>query len=268
MNGKLRSIAERLSRNVVLRRRLPSSLGGTTVFVSPDARLRYWHPRLTAVEPELIRAVTLLVARGDTVWDIGANVGIFTFTAAFLAGQSGRVLAFEPDVSLRRLLDRSVALNVRRQHAAISVCSAAAGAEDGLGVFQIAARSRASNSLAGFGRSQSGGVRDTVYVPVLTLDSILKSQGAPNVVKIDVEGAECEVLRGANNLLRDARPLIYCEIGEEYRAEVHRIFQRSDYELFRVNDSGDGLAGVEQPAFDTFAIPAERTKDLRARHRR
>src|SRR6266850_1933144 len=94
----LRRLAERLSRGVVLRRHLPSDFQRLPLYVTPEAGLRHWAD-LSSVDRHLLRMVRELVRPG-VVWDVGANVGLFAFSAAAIAGPSGLVLAIEPDVWL------------------------------------------------------------------------------------------------------------------------------------------------------------------------
>ncbi len=60
-----------------------------------------------------------------------------------------------------------------------------------------------------------GGVRYTQYVPTLTLDSLLHSFSPPQLIKIDVEGAEELVLQGATKVLTVCRPSVYLEVGSQ-----------------------------------------------------
>src|SRR5437764_9039310 len=107
----IRGIVERFGRRVVFKRRLPAEFGRLAVLVSPEAGLKFWRRDLSKTDPLLLRACRELVRPGDVVWDIGANVGLFSFAAAALAGPHGRVLAVEADTWLVDLLRRSA-----RQH--------------------------------------------------------------------------------------------------------------------------------------------------------
>jgi len=71
--------------------------GRAPILVSPDSALAYWKPELGSVDPYLLSMVRELVRPGMMVWDIGANVGLFSFAAAALGAQ---VLAVEPDIWL------------------------------------------------------------------------------------------------------------------------------------------------------------------------
>ncbi len=109
---------------------------------------------MTQADPPLLRLAAEVVRRGDTVWDIGANLGLFSFAAAVAAGPAGRVLAVEPDTVLAGLLRRSAAVN--SGHAPVDVLPAAVS--DGLSVarFHVARRNRSTNHLDCFGKPARG----------------------------------------------------------------------------------------------------------------
>ena len=95
-----RHLLERVSRNVVLRRELPAGVGNGRIFVSPDASLKFWRHDLNKTDPLLFNWAKEFVRPNDVIWDIGANVGLFAFAAANLAGPGGHVVAIEADIWL------------------------------------------------------------------------------------------------------------------------------------------------------------------------
>ena len=164
------------------------------------------------VDPVVLRLVAETVRPGDTVWDIGANVGLFSFAAAVAAGPDGRVLSVEADTVLVGLLRRSAAAGTR--HAPVEVLPAAVAEECGVARFCIAKRNRSTSHLDGFGTTQTGGIRATELVPTIALDWLASHFPPPDVIKIDVEGAEVGVLSGGPAVLR-AHPRIICEVAKE-----------------------------------------------------
>ncbi len=260
---RLRTLAERLSRGRVLRRRLPASAGGATVFVSPDASLKFWRRDLRQADPLLFALAAEQVKPGAVVWDVGANVGLFALAAAFHAGLQGSVLAVEPDAWLAGLIGRS-ARALPPACAPVAVLAAAVAEAPGVAEFAIAARGRATSHLAAVaGSTQSGGARAVARVPVETLDGLLARFPAPSLVKIDVEGAEARCLAGAARLLAEVRPAIVCEVSAENSAAVAAILAAARYELF---DAAEPPAPqmppntrrpLAAPAWNTLALPRE-----------
>ena len=105
----LRTVAERLSRGRSFRYRLPQIYGGCRLYITPEAGLRYWIPsRGIKAGETLLRSAAETVKPGSVVWDVGANMGLFSFAAAGMAGAQGRVYAFEPDAVMARLLRRAI----------------------------------------------------------------------------------------------------------------------------------------------------------------
>jgi FkbM family methyltransferase len=251
----MRAIVERLSRGVVLKRRLPASVGGAQLYVSPDAQLKYLKLAADAFDADLLRLAQDHVKRDSVVWDVGANVGVFTFAAAGLA-KDGHVFAIEADSWLAELIRRSCRLPENRS-LGITVLPAAVSASNGVAEFVIARRGRASNYLAEAGGwSQSGGERERTHVATLTLDSLLESFRRPTFLKIDVEGAEAMVLRGATRLLQEVRPALYIEVGKENSDEVTRVLQAANYRLFDSTRPISGQQPLERCVQDTLAVPA------------
>jgi Predicted methyltransferase len=288
-----RALAESASRGVVLRRKLPKKMGGATLFVSPDARLRYWYPSLASIDPWLLDMAVELVSPGDVVWDIGANVGLFSFAAAGLAGPSGRVIAIECDPWLVSLLR----LSARANHgglAPVDILPVAASAAIDIRHFCIAQRGRSSNHLDGCtppphhhdgrGRkasdhldggtppSDAGGIREIQYVPTVTLDWLTERFPPPRVLKIDVEGAEEHVLRGGERLLREARPIVLCEVSGQCCATVGQFLSECGYILFDAELPKEQRQPLTNATWNTLGFPQEcivgsdRSRKRPARH--
>lgn len=249
----VRKVAERLSRRVVLRRRLPARFGGAAISVSPDSGLRYWRFDLEQVDPNLFNAVSELVVRGSCVWDVGANVGLFSFAAAGLAGPTGRVVALEPDVWLVTLLNRSAA-QLPTASASVSVLPLAVSSSLGLAELSIASRGRSSNHLMG-GNSQSGGCRAKQTALTVTLDWLLEICPPPDVLKIDVEGLESRVLHGAETILSTIRPKILCEVNEANQAAVSAALTGYGYTLLDADVPRPQRKPLQVAAWNTLAIP-------------
>ncbi len=248
----IRRIVERLSRHVVLRRKWPAELGGGHIYVSPDALLKVWTRSASEIDRELVQSARALVKPGDRVWDVGSNLGIFTFAAAHLAGPSGEVYAIEADTWLVRLLRRSA--RARMSGAPVKVLPVAVARAPGIVQFNIADRGRASN-FVGDGRPTAGGVRERQHMVGVSLDWLLEQTGAPHVVKIDVEGMEIDVLSGCARLLREARPRIHIEVDQWRSAEATAILREAGYRMFRL-DQGK-LVPETAAVWNTVAIPEE-----------
>lgn len=259
----LRSIIERASRQIVFRRRLPAAFGRRPFFVTPDAALAYLKPGYAGFS-DLIEVASTCVNEGDCVWDIGGNVGLFSFLAAHKVGPGGTVVCFEPDPFLASMVQRSTRLAANHDRN-INVLCAAVSDSTGIAQFSIAERGRASNSLQqSQARSQAGGIRYTQFVPTTTLDAMLSVFAPPTFIKIDVEGVEHLVLEGARMLLEQCRPQLYIEVGGRQSAAVTAVLKSFNYEMF---DGSQPLAS-QQPgskcAFNTLAVPAERLSIIRA----
>jgi FkbM family methyltransferase len=251
----LRALLEKLSRDRIVRRRLPAELGGAALYVSPDAALKLWKRDLAQADPLLLRLAAELAQPGDVVWDVGANVGLFAFAAAHRAGPSGRVLAVEADDWLAALLRRSAA-TAGPAYAPVDVLAAAVADRPGVADLWIAERGRAGNHLRSVGGStQTGGRREVRKVVTVTLDGLLDAFAAPRLVKIDVEGAEALCLQGAEHLLSEVRPVVVCEVAEENAGTVGDRFRRHGYTLFDAAAPADRRQPLAAPVWNTLAVP-------------
>lgn len=155
-------------------------------------------------EPEVWKSLMSSVRQGDVVADVGAFVGLYTVALACRAGERGRVFAFEPDASNTALLRETVQLNGVSDR--VQIISAAVGYELARVPFHSG---RGSESVMTQSTSS-----DSSYVDCVTLDGIFAT-GRLDLLKIDVEGYEELVLRGAGLLLSDRsrRPrAIYIEV--------------------------------------------------------
>ena len=150
--------------------------------------------------------MTATIRPGDTVWDVGANVGLYSKLFSDLAGPAGHVVAWEPSP-----------VNLCRLREAVSACGnvtvnpVALGEREGTvelhqGQDDLGASSRI------FERHQRGRWPEAVSVQVVCGDRLVSSGtvSVPNVIKIDTEGFELDVLRGLSRTLQDPAVRAVC----------------------------------------------------------
>jgi FkbM family methyltransferase len=250
-----RAVLEQTTHRLVLRRRLPRPFRAARIYVSSEGGLRYLRASMSGVDPDLLRLAAEMIRPGDVVWDIGANIGLFSFAAAVAAGPNGHVLALEPDALLVGMLRRSAVAN--HNLAPVEVLPVAVSDEIAVARFHIARRNRATSHLDGFGTDQAGGVRTTELVPTVTLDWLITRFPTPNVVKIDVEAAELKVLSGGASVLR-SRPTIICEVAGHNAATAAELLSAYGYTLYDAHQSSDQRTPMAVAPPDTLAICGNR----------
>lgn len=248
-----RKAVEWLSRNIIIKRKIRTGKKVVPLFVTPDAQLKYWKPGHNAFNRDLINLAEKHLTPDSVIWDVGANVGEFSFVASAIAHR-GVVVSIEADIWLASILRKTTTLK-EHHNRKVHILPAAISNENSAAPFLIAARGRASNALekAG-GRSQMGGIREKQYVPTLTLDTLLNAFPSPDFVKIDVEGAEFMALQGGTRLISLIRPRFYIEVGPATSKPVFEIFRSADYHAFGPR----GKRLLHNCARNTFFVPAEK----------
>jgi len=199
-------------------------------------------------------ALTLatLARPGTTCVDVGAHVGSYAALASLAVGPAGRVLAFEPDATNRERLERHVRLNdlanvVVHDHGLADVESEVA-----------MVRPVAANS--GMTRLARPGEIPDFSMGVRRLDDVMVGQAVPpvSVMKIDVEGAEVSVVRGAADLLARDQPHVVFE--ENDAACGAHLADAHGYRLYRITPDGyvdreSAVRGDDTMAPNVLAVP-------------
>jgi FkbM family methyltransferase len=219
--------------------RLP---GGEVVRIAPAFRHMTWNPD----EYQAFRAA---VSPGAIVIDAGANVGAYTVLFAQWTGGAGHVYAFEPDPVAAAGLRAHVELN-DVAHQVTIIPSAISDGHDTRLRFSVCASSGVSRLAPDDERSGTA-----VDVDAVSLDRFCADRGVvPNVIKIDVEGAELNALRGARATIAAARPALalFVELHPQlwptlgYAAEdLRRECEMSGLIVEQLNGSAAGVWQTE-----------------------
>jgi FkbM family methyltransferase len=193
-----------------------------------------YEPRVSELLRSLVRSPR---CAGREVWDVGANVGVTSLL--FARHGARRVVAFEPMERNRALLAEHLAHNPRLA-ACIDVVAAAAGDADGETTMR-AADAGAESQVVAADVQQWLERGETFSVPMVRLDSVARQRGQrPALLKVDVEGAEAKVLRGAVEILETDRPLMVVEVhNREVGRECGELLARVGYTLDLLQGDAD-----------------------------
>jgi FkbM family methyltransferase len=193
-------------------------------------------------EPELRNIMRVVLPPDGIAIDVGANAGWHALLMARLVGPRGRVLAIEPNPSVREHLLRNVRLN-RLAHIEVVACAVA---ESERTLSFLAPDGNDPTSASGHVLAEENENSGSIRVEANTLDNIVAQKQVErlDLVKIDVEGFEWPVLQGAENTIERFRPYIVFEFdrscatrGAESDALFSEFFQRHGYRLFAVGRS-------------------------------
>ena len=187
---------------------------GTSVDITPSHFKLYCPPEWRgnakmnylmrdALEPE-IAALPAFVGEGDLVIDVGAHYGLYTLVLASLVGGDGDVYAFEPSPHAMNVVSRNVSTNGLSN--VVTLVNGAAAETDGTASFW----EHADPSRASLGPSPES--VNQVEVKTCRIDRELAGRTRPvSFIKIDVEGFELGVLKGAESVISKDRPVVLLE---------------------------------------------------------
>jgi FkbM family methyltransferase len=221
-HGPLRSAGARLLETALnlgsagrgLKCRLP---GGEVVRVLPKYRSATWNL-------DEYRAFRSVVGPGTIVLDVGASVGSYSMLFGQWTGRRGRVYAFEPAPEIRAVLERHVALN--DLDGIVVPVAAAASDANGRSTF-------VTPGPHGISRLAAAGEFAPLTVDTITIDEFCKREAVkPDLIKIDVEGAELAVLRGARDTLRTRRDVaVFVELHPTLWPAIGVTREQIEFEL-------------------------------------
>ncbi len=175
------------------------------------------------MEPEQAEAMLRELKEGDVFFDIGANVGYYSILASKIVGKTGTVIACEPVIRNLAFLQQHVVLNKAEN---VRILAFACSDENGTARFSLGPNSAMGQLVAG------GGSQADILVPAITLATITEELGLlPDVLKIDVEGAELGVLQGGIEILNRKKPTIFLSTHSiELRKDCLKLLKEIGYD--------------------------------------
>ncbi len=212
-----------------------------------------------AWEPELTEVFRRILKADDIVFDVGANLGLHSLTFSKIVRQ---VIAFEPNPSLTPNLRKTISTLPN-----VSLIEACLSDRDGTVEFHISDWDHMLSSMANW----TGQPTKTIAIPARSIDSLI-AEGAvpkPQVMKVDVEGAEMLVFRGAEKLLNepdDPRAIVFEELNSASQklgvsdGAPAEFLRAKGYSLYLINRDGlSPLPKVRPTAANLVAVKGDHT---------
>jgi FkbM family methyltransferase len=195
-----------------------------------------------SIRKTFVALLAALPQAGGVFWDIGANIGLYSWCCAE-ARPDFDVVSFEPDTKNLECLRRT---SGAWKLAAHDIVPCAVAEEVGRTIFYTDEISRATGTLepaaGAFNATHYGTMPSGVEVETVSLDHLIAEGWAPPlIVKIDVEGAELRVLRGGRGLLAERRPILFLEIFGD-RPQTFALLEEFGYNCFDSDRQSDVTA--------------------------
>ena len=180
---------------------------GRGLMVNLDSRYEDEYAR-GGHEPLVEKMLTSHLRPGLVVYDVGAHIGIVSLIAGRVVGREGEVIAFEADPgNAERIAEHAL----RNSMPQIKVVQNAVWRTSGRLRFERASSQSSRNQGAVVSGDTIKGL-ETIEVQALSLDEFARERRSPDVIKVDVEGAEDAVLEGSDRLFSLVKPILICEI--------------------------------------------------------
>lgn len=257
---------ERPFKFVISRLLMKTGLSTRIIIDLDDFRIKF-HPTTSSAtlwlygKTGLLREEAFLqryLRPGDTVIDVGAHIGFTALVASAAVAPSGRVYALEPHPRIFAFLQENIRINGLTNVDPINI---AASDKNGYGFFTDL-RAPEANRISS--------VQTELKVPTVRLDDVAAfTSVAPTLLKVDVEGAELLVLRGATDLLRRTE-CVYFESNEAFLGrygtttrEVFDFFNSLGFTMWKMTGAG-GLARVQldHVSLETENLIAARNSEM------
>lgn len=231
---------------------------GSFIFVTPSDHIQkdiFWYG---FYEKDSVLTWHSFIKNDSVVFDIGANIGFYTLVAANKI-KTGHIYAFEPVKDIVRLLKTNIELNNFNN---ISIIPFAVSNKKTISPIYIS--SQDNLGMSGFHKPQNySGKID--YVETISLDEWIKEMKIPklDVVKIDVEGAELQVLKGMKKIIESNKPIFFIElINENLKkfghdiSDIYNFFKHLDYEPFEIIQPKQlRILNVEKESYCILFLP-------------
>jgi len=214
--------------------------GVTAVFDSSDflSNIFFWHGEFSGYEPAVCEFLVARVKTARIYADVGGNVGVFSILPA-LVNPNCEIFCFEPDITIKPIMLRNMKLN-RLEERRITLVNAAVG--DGSAELEYIPH--VCSFLAKFGNENIDAYDVKYHAPMVRLDDYFREHGTdPDLLKIDIDGAELSALRGASRILKDIRPDMLLEVHPAFlprfgtnASEVCDFLSAFNYRFFLIDN--------------------------------
>jgi FkbM family methyltransferase len=223
--------------NINLKKRLKLFWGkGMVVYLADsNATALFFLGTLAREEIKIIKFLIKILKEDDVFYDIGANYGFYTMLAKeFIRG--GEIHSFEPNPVIFRLLEENCKPNILKN---VYLNKTALSDKNGYSEFydrEIGGQSGMSSLI----KDQHSKKIRVIKVKTIKIDDYILTHKPPSIIKMDVEGAEPFILKGATKLLRELNPII---IMEFFPDALHRdavsVLLNNKYNIFGIDNEGD-----------------------------
>ncbi len=240
LKPKLRSLAQSIVKPCPSR--IQSVTDGFKMNLDPAEKIPSHIAFEGMYEPGLRNLIKKTLHPGDHFLDIGSNIGYFSCLARSIVGPTGKVSVLEANPSMATQVKENLELN---------------GWADSVDIHEIAAWNKEETltfNLAPIGKSGMGSVRDlseinkSIEVEALPLDQIFSSDNKKiSAIKIDVEGAETQVIEGAKKVIQRDKPVIFIELSDQYLKQLGssadqllgKLIKGLSYKVHKYDNSGN-----------------------------